>query len=330
MRTQIAFVFLSAIVVCSILRADEPATTPAAQGLVPIPDYTGDLWHRSYLAGDFNGGRTALANKGIQLDVDWTQVGQSVTSGGLDSASHYGGSFDYLIHLDLMRMGLLPGALITIRAESRYGQSVNGQAGSILPVNTDALFPVTDQLDDGIALTVTDLNYTQFLSDKFAVLLGKIDTLSGDPNEFAAGRGTSQFMNANFIFNSVTALRLPYSTLGAGILWLPSKNITVTSSVFNTIDSSTTTGFDDFGGGTTWSTEADMQYRLGNLPGGMNVGGLYSFDQDFTKLTGDLIFVPGQGLALTKKHDTWAVYWSAWQYLFVKDPNDKPIETGDG
>jgi len=46
----------------------------------------------------------------------------------------------------------------------------------------------------------------------------------------------------------------------------------------NTADSSTTTGFDDFGKGVTWTTEADFQYRLGHLPGGMNLGGLWSFD----------------------------------------------------
>ena len=54
-------------------------------------------------------------------------------------------------------------------------------------------------------------------------------------------------MNANFLFNSVAALRLPYSTLGAGVLWLPTNNITVNASIINTTDLSIYTGFDDFG-----------------------------------------------------------------------------------
>ena len=68
------------------------------------------------------------------------------------------------------------------------------------------------------------------------MLVGKLDTLDADPNEFASGRGKSQFMNANFLFNSVAALRLPYSTLGAGVLWLPTKNITVNASIVNTTE----------------------------------------------------------------------------------------------
>ena len=58
----------------------------------------------------------------------------------------YGGTVDYTLNVDLMRMGVLPGALIRFRAESSYGTSVNAAAGPILPVNTDALFPLTDTL----------------------------------------------------------------------------------------------------------------------------------------------------------------------------------------
>ena len=162
------------------------------------------------------------------------------------------------------------------------------------------------------------------------MFFGKLDTLDADPNEFASGRGKSQFMNANFLFNSVSALRLPYSTLGAGVLWLPTKNITVNASIVNTTDSSTDTGFDDFGDGQTVSAEADFQYRLRGLPGGMNVGGLYSFNQDFADLSGKLIFQPGQGLAVEQEDDTWALYWSTWQYLFVEDPGDAPIDLANG
>jgi porin len=133
----------------------------------------------------------------------------------------YGANLDYTLNLDLMRMGLIPGALIKFRAEIRYGNSVNGIAGTILPVNTSALFPVTAKLNDEVAFTITDLNYTQFLSPNLALFFGKLDTLDADPNEFASGRGTSQFMNANFIFNATLALRLPYSTLGAGLIWMP-------------------------------------------------------------------------------------------------------------
>jgi porin len=319
------------LVLSLVLGASDAALAQEeAQGLLPVPDYGGDLWNRSRLTGDWGGRRTDLANKGVQVEVDWTQYVQGVVDGGVDRSTRYGGHLDYLVRLDLMRMGLIPGGLVTVRAESRYGESINGISGQILPVNTTALFPLTNELDEDVAVAITDLNYTQFLSEHLAVLVGKLDTLDADLNEFASGRGKSQFMNANFIFNSVVGLRLPYSTLGAGVLWLPTQNITVNASIINTTDSSTDTGFGDFGDGQTVSVETGFRYRLRGLPGGMNVGGLYSFNQDFTEIGGRLIFQPGQELAVEQEDDTWALYWSTWQYLLVEDPSDAPIDLANG
>lgn len=327
----------AAIAVCTALcLADDPANADAAssdaeqpQGILPVPDYSGDLWSRPYLTGDWGSARTDLAEKGIQFSVDWTQTYQHVVDGGRTRQGEYGGSLDYNLTLDLMRMGVLPGALVRVRAESRYGNSVNGIAGPILPVNTDAFFPLTSSLDEDIPITVTDLTYIQFLSEHFGVVLGKVDTLDGDPNEFASGRGVTQFMNSNFIFNPVTALTIPYSSLGAGVIVMPMKNITITSMVLNTTDASTTTGFSNFGDGWTWSTEADFQYRLGELPGGMNVSFIYAADNRFAELgSGKFVFQPGEGLsfATDARDDTWAVYLSGWQYLWVEDPNDAPLD----
>jgi porin len=315
-------------------KAPSTSSEPPA-GLLPVPDYSGDFWTRGYLSGDWGGVRTDLANKGVQFGLQWNQTVQGVADGGRDRGVEYGGDLDYTLNLDLMRMGVIPGGLIKFRAETRYGRSVNGISGAVLPVNTDALFPLTPKPDQDVPFTITDLNYTQFLSQHLGVFVGKLDTLDGDPNEFASGRGTSQFMNANFIFNLALALRLPYSTLGAGVVWMPlpagtNGGITVISTVMNTADSSTTTGFEDFGKGTSWNTEADFQYRLGNLPGGMNVGGLYSFNQEFNRLNSRLVFQPGEGLTIPTKNSTWAIYWSAWQYLFTCETQKRPFDPLNG
>jgi len=307
-----------------------PSSQQAA-GILPVPDYSGGWWSRNYLTGDWGGVRTDLANKGVQFGVLWDQYFQGVVDGGRDNVGKYGGTVDYTATIDLMRMGVLPGALVKFRAESRYGNSVNGAAGAILPVNTDAFFPLTSSLDKDVAFTITDLNYTQFLSQHLGVFFGKLDTLDGDPNEFSSGRGTGQFMNANLIFNPALALRLPYSTLGAGLVWMPlppgpNGGLTVASSVMNTADASTTTGFEDFGKGVSWNTEADFQYRLGHLPGGMNIGGLFSFDQHFDELNSRIVIQPGTGLTIPNKNSTWAVYWSAWQYVFTPEPEEGPID----
>lgn len=302
-----------------------------AQGIVPVPDYTGDIWARNRLTGDWGGIRTDLANKGIQFDTIFTQTMQSVVDGGRDTGTRYGGSLDYLLTLDLMRMGVLPGAMVKFRGETRYGEAANDIAGPVLPVNTDGFFPLGDSLDDNVGIALTNLTYYQFLSEQFGVVVGKIDTLDADPNEFASGRGVSQFMNANFVFPTSPLVAMPvYSTLATGVLWLPVKGVTISSIVLNASDSSTTSGFDDFGEGTAWMTEAQFQYRLGKLPGGQNVGVVYSFDNNFLDINNRFVFERGQGLVPPTTDETWAVYWSMWQYLFVEAHDEAPINTADG
>jgi porin len=90
--------------------ASDPSTaeqSPAApEGILPIPNYTGDIWTRAFLTGDWNGTRTDWANKGIQFQVDWNQYVQGVVDGGRDETTQYGGNLDYVLNLDLMRMGV--------------------------------------------------------------------------------------------------------------------------------------------------------------------------------------------------------------------------------
>ncbi len=330
-RTKFACTAVTALMIlCSIAVADDQENNQP-QGLLPIPHYSGSITERSYLSGDWDGKRDDLARQGLQFNLDWTQTLQKIASGGRDRSSGYGNTLDYNMSLDLMRMGVLPGALLTFRAESLFGESVNGDSGSILPTNTDMLFPIGSGLDDDIDFTITSLSLTQFLSERFAFTFGKFDTLDADLNEFASGRGTTQFMDGNFLFNSTLALRIPYSALGGGFIVMPvppGKNggVTLKSVVTTTTDSSERPGFDTFDDGLSWTTELNTQYRLGSLPGGQNLGFLYSFDQAFKEIDGRLVIRPGEGLVIPQEDSTWAAYWSMWQYLVVKDKGQAPID----
>jgi porin len=303
------------------------ATPP--EGLVPLPDYSGDLAERSHLTGDWGGTRSEWAAHGIQAEVDFTQIVQSVVEGGRGSTTRYGGSLDYLVNLDLMRMGVLPGAVLTVRAETRFGDSANVASGSLVPVSTEALFPLSGELDESIGIALTTLRYTQVLAPEFGVFVGKFDTLEST-NEFAAGRGVSQFLNGNFIFTPSGALLVPYSTLGTGILVFPIKDLSITSMIFNTNDSSTSSGFDEFGNGWTWLTAANYQYKLGDLPGGQGVAVGYGGDNDFKQISGGLVFDRGQGLSPVTTDDSWFASWDAWQYLWVKDAPTESINLANG
>lgn len=222
----------------------------------------------------------------------------------------------------------MPGALVSARGESRYGDTINRDARLALPANTDLQFPLSDERD--IAFTLTELTYTQFLTGTFALFAGKLNTFGGDPNEFAQGRGKDQFGNADLVFNPVTAVTVPYSTLGLGALWAPSPNFVLSGTVMNTTDSSTTTGFDDIGDGWTASFEAQTQYMLGDQPGGQNIGFTYAFDGSFTDITGRLSLESGVGLRRPSTDESYAVYWSGWRYLWSVANDQSPINTLDG
>jgi porin len=317
-------------------QAGSPPAAPSApsasepKGILPLLDYSGAFSDRRYATGDWGGKRPELAAKGLSFELDWTQTAQGVVSGGRRIDWDYGGSLDFVVNADLQQMGLMPGALLKLRVESRYGESVNDDSGGILPVNTDMFFPLTDRVNQGIPAAITELTYLQYLSKTFGFVLGKIQTLDGDPNEFASGRGRSQFMNSNLVFNGAGALTVPYSTLGAGLLWAPHSSILITSSLINTTDSSTTSGFDHVEDGWSWASEAQFQYKLGSLPGGANAGGVYAFAGDFAQLGGKLQLIPGAGLQLPRESDSWYVYASLWQYLYTPDEAPARINQADG
>ena len=52
-----------------------------------------------------------------------------------NNAVKFGGSNDYWLRADMQRMGIWPGGLWTIHAETAFGESANSDAGSIMPVN---------------------------------------------------------------------------------------------------------------------------------------------------------------------------------------------------
>ena len=115
-----------------------------------------------------------------------------------------------------------------------------------MPVNTNQIFPVPGE--EGVALPA--LNFAQFLSEYAGVVVGKLDTTSGDMNEFAHGKGDTQFMNLAFNLNPALLLTVPYSTLGAGLIILPNKDpnaAIVTFSVVSAVGKASTSGFDDSG-----------------------------------------------------------------------------------
>ena len=332
MRLVLCSLVLLSLVAGPLAWADEPPPCPETcpsepQGLLPVPEYRGRLLCRPKLTGDWCCKRTRLARKGIFLDARWLQVAQGVVDGGRRERWAHTTNLDFYAKFDLMRMRIVPGALVSMRAQSRFGSTANTESGLLLPVNTAGSYPLTTVPDEEVPIALTELNWTQMVSEKLGFFLGKITTMNV-ANEFAGGEGYSQFMNFQFIFPAAFAQFVPYSTLAAGVVWMPSARVTVSSMLMNTADSSTTTGFDDFDQGQTWWTSATLTHRIACKPGGVTLGAGYAFNGDFARIAG-LHLTPSATATVRTKGDTWGLFASGWQYLFTREtPRD--IDPTDG
>jgi carbohydrate-selective porin OprB len=129
--------------------------------LYPVPNYSGDVWSRSYLTGNWGGLRSKLAERGVQFDFGVTQIFQGVASGGTNRTGRYSGLTDMVLKLDTQKLGLWPRGFLFVEAQVPFGNTVDSSSGGILPVNT--LVSMTAPAIDQIILP--HLYFTQFLGD---------------------------------------------------------------------------------------------------------------------------------------------------------------------
>jgi len=276
--------------------------------------YSGDLLSRSTLTGDWGGMRTDLTKKGVTFDLNLTQVEQGVADGGKSTNGEYGGRGELTVKVDTGKAGLWPGGFLTVELEGNFGHGVNTRNGGLLPVNSNQIFPMPgkDQLN------IPAVNFAQFLSEYAGVVVGKLDTSGGDMNEFAHGKGNSQFMNLAFNLNPTLMMTVPYSTLGGGVIILPTKDphaAIISLMAISANGKANTTGFDTMDTNKlTYNIEGRVRTDFFGMTGHQLLGGLYSnknrssadprlsLDPD-TRLTGE-------------KTDSWAVYYNFDQYLY--------------
>jgi porin len=293
------------------------AAADAEATLFPIPDFTGNLWNRAKLTGDWGGLRSKLANRGVQLDVDTVHLFQNNTSGGLDRTGRYVGTAEIVLKLDSNKMGLWPGGFLLARGEASFGTGVNTATGAVIPVNTEPVL----QLPARDEMILSHVVFTQSLSEKFAVAIGKLDTTEGDANEFAHGRGDDKFMNLAFSLNPVALRTVPYSTLGMGFVFLPTKDLIMSFSAIDTEGVTTRTGFDTlFKDGTTLATEARLTVRPFGLTGHHLISALWS-NKDFNSLSQDPRVIIGDvlfGTPLREESGSWGFMYNFDQYIFQK------------
>jgi porin len=284
----------------------------AGEASVPAGPAYGGCWReRTKLTGDWCGRRTCWAENGVTADLDHTYFYFGVADGGLEQNSKFGGHGDYLFNFDLGKLGVQEGLFLKIRAEHRFGESISRDTGTLLPPTVAADLPLPFSED----LYLTNFLFTQALSENFALFAGKMDILDGDANDFAHGRGKTQFSNLAFVANPI-ALRTAnvYSTLGAGFVVLQDLQPLFTFSVLNATDTTRTIGFEDlFENGATVLGELRVPTYFFGMPGHQLVGGLWT-SRNIVSLGQDpWVILPDVPIA--RQSDAWSAYWNFDQYL---------------
>ncbi len=262
--------------------------------------------------------RQSFAENGISFQNNVTQFYMGNTTGGLEREFRYGGHGDYVTNVDFGKLGIQEGLFLKIRAEHRFGESVGGSTGAILPSNVAADLPVVDSED----LYLTNVLFTQAFSEQFAVFAGKLDSLNGDMNAFAHGRGIRQFSNIAFVATPIALRTVPYSTLGAGFVVLGEGQPLFTFLVLNATDTTRTSGFSElFADGCVLTAELRLPTQYFNLPGHQLFGGTWS-SRDYVGLDQDpRIILPN--VPIERQSGSWSLYWNSDQYLVAdsKDPS---------
>jgi len=120
--------------------------------------------------------RKEWEQSGFVLQNNLTQFYFGNTSGGVERDFRYAGHGDYLANFDFGKLIGKQGAFLKLRAEHRFGETINDAAGVVLPPTIAGDLPVLDSTN----LYLTNCLFTQALSESFVLFAGKLDTLDGD------------------------------------------------------------------------------------------------------------------------------------------------------
>ena len=262
--------------------------------------------------------RKEWEQSGFVLQNNLTQFYFGNTSGGVERDFRYAGHGDYLANFDFGKLIGKQGAFLKLRAEHRFGETINDAAGVVLPPTIAGDLPVLDSTN----LYLTNCLFTQALSESFVLYAGKLDTLDGDMNSFAHGRGIRQFSNGAFVANPIALRTIPYSTLGTGMAFLMEGEPWLIFNVLNATDTTRTVGLDQlFNDGVALASEMRIPTNFFGKPGHQLIAGTWN-NREFTSLDQDpRILFPSVPIA--KQTGSWSLYWNCDQYLVTDSSNPK-------
>ena len=268
------------------------------------------------LTGDWVGVRDQFTDHGITLDTQLTQFYQGVVSGGVDRTFKYGGKVDYFLNIDGDKAQLWDGFLVSLHAETRYGEDINTSDGMFTFGNFNMAFPKPGE----DVTSITKLILSQSLTDNLVVFGGKLNSLDDFVLNFTGRNGVERFMNSGMVANIINARAVPYSTYGAGLSVLREKEPVLTFVIRDPDNHPTTLDLDRlFANGVLLSGTVKIPVAPLDLPGHQNFGVNWN-SATFTSVDpSSFANIPGQGIVAGEKSGTWALWYNFDQYLWVSE-----------
>lgn len=176
------------------------------------------------------------------------------------------------------------------------------------------------------------------------LLAGKVNLLDHVIQPLTGASPLEGFQNVSLIFNTILARTLTYSTFGAGAIQLEDGHPVFAVAVFDTIDRSNSSVFEDmFGNGATVFATAILPTKFFGLTGHYGLEGSYSSGR-YTNVQGSQYFDPITELVVpsSPKAGSWAVgclfdqavwaspadpkrVWGVFGKFGIADDNPNPI-----
>jgi len=273
-------------------------------------------------AGNRPGARASLFDDGIELRTYVSQFYQGVAGGGLRQAFPYGIKLDYFGTIEGEKLLGWEGLFVNLHGESRFGQSVNRDVGSLIPANFALEFP----RPTGSASALTNLQVEQFLGPDFVVTFGKLNAADGvSIHPFLGGNGINRFMNEAFVLSPIYGRAIPYSTPGAGFSYLREDDPLFTFLVLDSSGRPDTSGLSRmFRNGATLFASLRVPVTPFGLPGHQTLETAFATGKSSPLTADDYVILPRPGVGSFRRTGEYVVTYGFDQFLFVEaDDPDK-------
>ena len=212
------------------------ATIAGAAGAAEAPK---SIWEQDTLTGDWNGARTSLKDKGIDVQLTYINEVLGVIHGGINRRASYEGRLDLTVETDLGKLLGWDGFMTHFTVFDIHGSRNNAatNVGSIAdPSNIDALR--TTRLFTAW-LQYGDPGYNKenpAKSDRFSLRIGQ---LAAD-DEFLTSPTAGGLINGTFGWAAVQSANIlsggpayPLATPGARIQVRPVENVAIRAAIFS-------------------------------------------------------------------------------------------------